>query len=196
MAHATLQVANPNFSDHLPWGLHRRFTAAQPVTADEIAVIPLTNADSADMNVDGSVTPVTFRARVPDGHIGLLLRAAFILQDDKDVFPGNFGGLPALTNGVTTRIIREGEVQIGEVFSFRTNADWFLMSGAANFSTFSEKNGGQAVLAWEWPIMDLGYVPVLSGNEPQDYVEVGIRDDLTGLERFRAAITVRLVPAT
>lgn len=148
------------------------------------------NQGDISMNVDGSVTPRSFRYTVPDhGHM-TLLRLVFVIVDD-DIRATRFGGLPALTNGVLVSIKNaEGEVQLEWITPFKMNYEWLLLSGNANNiqdSLFPNRND---ILQFSWPIYQLGVSLTL---EHGDYIEILIRDDLRGLTDFRVMATARMM---
>lgn len=82
---------------------------------------------SSDMNVDGSVTPVTFSAAPPTGKKWFIHSVTLIIEDSSINFK-KFGGIAGgLTNGIEFRVKEGGlaEVTLG---TFKTNGDFHLFT--------------------------------------------------------------------
>lgn len=148
------------------------------------------NQGNINMNVDGSVTPRSFRYTVSDNEHMTLLRLEFVIVDE-DIRATRFGGLPALTNGVLVSTKNsEGEVQLGGITPFKMNYEWLLLSGNVNSIQDYLLPNRNDIFQFSWPIYQLGVSLIL---EPGDYVEVLVRDDLRGLTDFRVIATGRMV---
>jgi hypothetical protein len=85
---------------------------------------------SADMNVDGSVTPVVFEV-VATQRI-YVQRVNFEIVDGS-ITPTKFAGLTALTNGVLVRIVDSDDNVLKDFLDGETikqNSDWSLLAGS------------------------------------------------------------------
>ncbi len=193
---------NRNFDQDLrQLGISRQFVSPQPVPTDRLQVERLTNPldGSPLMNVDGSVIPVSFRAPIPPTFNALVLEAHFFIQD-RNMNPGLFGGLVSgpLTNGcrLTFRDGADDQLDvggnavtsvIGENNTYKKNSDWSVAVGT-NFQFWGSST--EDLLAFDFPWHELGISIQLTENE---YLEMLIQDDLTGLSDFQGALTTRLV---
>ncbi len=133
---------------------------------------------SISMNVDGSVTPVEFTYKCPDNYQAILRRINISIFDGGPT--GNeFGGIPALTNGVhfCTRgtdgkeifnFTEGGDIKQNRAFGLLAGPDWALATGA-----------GVDAVTVRWTFEKAGkQILLLPGEE---FVVI-IQDDLTAID--------------
>ncbi len=95
---------------------------------------------SASMNVDGSTTPVDFSYKCPDNCQAVLSRVLISIFDSGPT-GGEFGGIPALTNGIRfatqdqngkelLAFAEEFNVKQNRAFGLLAGPDWALATGA------------------------------------------------------------------
>lgn len=138
---------------------------------------------SADMNVNGSVTPVIFEVS-PAGTtlVDDINSISFEMIDDSAMDDTKFGGLNALTRGVLLRQINGIRKNLS---IFKTNAS-FQTQGLGEYR---DKSGGgqygfnarRIFNAGEWN----NCIIRLDGTT-NDTLQIIIQDDLTGLVSFKA----------
>lgn len=161
-------------------------TVPQGFPVENMFTVCLKNSGgSADMRVDGSVTPVVFEYVVPAGKCLALAEIALIIADDS-ITPTKFGGLggTGLTNGITWQVVDAsnsvkcdfcplGRIKQNFEFGLATAADIMLTSGADQILVLwrSGTYGVTAILQAGWKI------------------RITVRDNLTLLDAFQASIT-------
>jgi len=142
----------------------------------------LENGGAPDMNVDGSVTPVTFSWSPPAG-IGdvLLERFQIVLVHTNITDYNSFGNLPGLTNGI--KVIPNFN---GTPFTFVTikrNIEFTQFSTTTQnvFNQQSDINQGsiQFDIQFYWP---------QAFNNSNLILSVEVADDLTNLDYLRANV--------
>jgi len=137
---------------------------------------------STSLNVNGSVTPVSFYISPPVDTMWDITRILLNMSDIASGDEATFGGQNALTNGIVLRVVHSEDTN--NIFNSKTNgmfslrnfdmvytaADKFGVYGFKTRRTFNgqDKNGVTARL--------LG---------PDDKIEIIIQDDLTGLSEFK-----------
>lgn len=136
---------------------------------------------SSAVNVDGSVTPVTFSAAPPTGKKWFIHSITLVIEDTSINFK-KFGGIAALTNGIEIKAKEGGlaEVTLG---TFKTNGDFHafttdirLDSAATDFLTVNaniKQNTGTTL-------------ELADANS--EILKVIVNDDLTTLDRFNVLI--------
>ena len=136
-----------------------------------------------DLNVNGSVTRQTFSIGTPnivtkDVHYrGLRIN----ITDGVAMDDSKFGGITALTRGVTFRLVKNDGRRFN-VANVKTNGDLGLFFDNKQYDNRGS-GGGQYSLEITWKIaQDDGTVINI---EPGDSVEVIVQDDLTALTSFR-----------
>lgn len=189
-------------ADLPPLGINRTFGSPQPIPVGRLILERLTNPldNSPDMNVDGSVTPVSFRASIPVGDPpilnGLLIAGSFYICDTL-IEPTKFGGISALTNGCqlsirdindNIRVLPGSQAAISGPINYKTNTSWLTQVGP-NFN-FWDGGSQDDLFAWDYRFYDAGICFQL---DPGDYVEMLIRDDLRNIEEFQGSIVARLI---
>jgi hypothetical protein len=152
-----------------------------------ITALLQTSGGSVEMNVDGSITPVVFEYTVPDGFKFLWERGLFTMSDAAKVMDATeFGPLPALTNGVTAKIVTANggdhadfTAQFG---GFKRNADFTLMAGP-DVSKIADGKG----ISIRWTISKAtGGRPMIL--ESGWKIRMEVNDNLTAIDQVRAVV--------
>lgn len=136
---------------------------------------------SIEMNVDGSVTPVTFycRAGVNAKDVDLQHFVVFI-RDTADGDQATYGGLPALTNGTFIRYENNIDLNLG---TYKNNEN-FIEFGAVGI--YNDKApAGEYSQSFNFDIIGT-YGVIFKLHTPTDCIAITIRDNLTGLTYHRA----------
>lgn len=184
-------MPNLNFAQDLEPRLDRSFVSPQPVPASDLKFHAVkTPGGSPNLAVAGSLgSPVACRYTVPGrGKAYMLLRARFVIRSTT-LRPDRLIPTAALANGILISIRdAQDNVVFGQAVPFRTFADLLTLAGG-EVTIWSSFFGG-SVFAFEWPVDQLGIVPLLA---PGESFEVLIRDDLTTLTDFKVVITGRMV---
>lgn len=143
------------------------------------------NGGSNDLTVDGSVTAQSFRYTPPTGFSFLLKDVNFVISSANNT-NDKFGGLSALSNGITYKIFDKDDNLLTDFLGGATvkkNADFNLL--ASSSQVLSD------VVSINFNIRKTG----ASISVPQGgYVEILVQDDLTGLTQFRVSINGLLLP--
>lgn len=164
------------------------------VTTDVSPVLPvnviyacqrLLNSGSASMAVNGSVTPVNFDFIPASGETWYVETIGLFLQDNGTTSPTNFGSLATLTNGVDVLIRSNGveynytnlKTNIDIAMCFRDN---YFVPGTVGLFETNDIAISEVIFKQ----------PMILQNSTSDYVRFRIRDNLTGLDQFRAGCRV------
>lgn len=147
----------------------------------------LKNAEgSANMNVDGSVTPIRFFCLTPLNK-RLRVQKLNVIVMDEMMDPNGFGSLPELSNGVLFEIVdAQGNLifDLCDGHPIVCNADWALVDGGElNRMIGAAKD----LLAMRWETEDNTILL------PGWCIQITIRDDLSPLTKFRAFLSGRLI---
>lgn len=143
------------------------------------------NGASADMNVDGSVTPVHFDyVAVNDRYVD---RCNFVIIDG-GITPIKFGGISGgLTNGVLVRVVDSDDATVLDFLEGETikkNADWDFLAGTDNII---ENAAGDDHMCIRWTLSKG------MRGKPM-YLPIGwklrftVQDDLTPITQFRIMV--------
>jgi len=157
------------------------------VTFPEVIYIKtaLLNGSSKACDVNGSVTPVSFRF-TPSTYVFYLELLSLVIEDQGDFTPNLFGKLTALTNGVQINVKSKG--QTFTISNLKDNADiygTFIEDPAAqSFSALLQAN--QNTYWASWSLQNRIVLDPAQG----DYLEVLIRDNLKGLDTLNFYATV------
>lgn len=151
------------------------------------SVLPIGNAVDVvltDLVVNGSLaSPIIFKISPPTGTTGPLWQLTRLLISITDVTTmddGKFGGIPALTNGVTLRIIK-GDGTIQNLTNWKTNGDFALDMFDVNYT--DKAPAGEYGLRGRWTFTKGQFIVELDGTQG-DYLELRVQDDLTDLSSF------------
>ena len=135
-------------------------------------------------SVDGSVTDQIYRIIPPSDRVWHVISTSVVILDDTQMEDDEFGGIPALTNGLSMRI-KDGYTK--DVFLIYNNIGFFLRGFDYLYSDrfFAGTYGFRSRLN----IKDIhGAVIELDGST-DDEIQAVVRDDLTPL--LEMAITVQ-----
>ena len=184
-------MPNKNLSQHLALNatMDRVFTAPQIIPPSEFWQAYLENGGSSGMNVNGSVTPVSFRWTCPADHFFMFQRFIFQIVDNA-VDWDRFGGITALTNGVVFTIYDSDDTILAQFPPLKVNYEVSMVfaGGAANI----RQGNTQSNLVAIFNIPEqTGYVLTITEGQ---YIEAVIQDDLTALTHMDALVTGRMVP--
>lgn len=157
-----------------------------------VSELLLTAGPSSDMGVNGSVTPVEFEFTA-DGAV-FLSSVAFSLLDATSL-PTAFGGVAALTNGLTVELIDTDGTTVLHDFlaglTVKKTAD-FAYLGVVTVALSVDGSGDdhQQVV---WDVERTFGAPLLlkSGQA----LRVTVQDDLTGLTEFQGMALGRKFPS-
>lgn len=145
----------------------------------------LVAVSTAEMNVDGSVTPIIFKVLPFDLQQGNISRVLLEMRDATSMDFSTFGGLPVLDNGIVLRV-NNGDGTFRHLHNFKDNGDIieiafdhaFLLPKGGNVI-----NGFTSRITWGSESKH-GAVIRLDGTLGQG-LELIVQDDLTGLLRMR-----------
>lgn len=138
----------------------------------------------SNMNVDGSVTPVSFKVRAETAITASHIRRLLIAMTHEIEGDGStFGGIPELTRGVLFRAYYERTGEYKTIANWKTNSDIAShMYDMTNSDRADKKNLFST--SGRWTITQSGAVAELQPNNI-DFLEFLIQDDLTGLATFK-----------
>jgi hypothetical protein len=143
----------------------------------------LKNAGSPEMNVNGSVTPVVFEYVVAsDKYFGIA--EINIVISDGAITPTKFGGITALSNGILWQVVDASNTLVFDFCpggSIKQNAEFANVGGSVIILT-----GGADQISITWHAATSGISAIIQNGWK---LRITVRDDLTGLAYFRAAVT-------
>lgn len=145
---------------------------------------------SIDMNVNGSVTPVTFKVTAAANELLIVNRAIIFIKDSGSLDADSYGNGLALTNGITGSVIKSDatEIPMFGQHPVKTNGDW----AAYCYDIADHSFGiGDSILSARYTFTRDGG-PI--GLMPGDSLEVYINDDLTGLTGHHIRLGMVSVP--
>lgn len=197
-------MPNRHFADHIPAGVYpvdRTFVAPQPIPAEEFLASFLTlNADglTADMNVNGSITPQKFQLKAPAGKSIHVSRLIWEIQDAVIDYRFWFGEGTALANGCSvevvdtdlTTVLQGFEAQTDEVGVLKRTTDFaHLASQDLSILQSSQNPTDPDVMVIRWSLFKSMYSPVLT---PGQALQFTVNDNLTGMDLFRVTAQGRI----
>lgn len=141
--------------------------------------------DSPEMNVNGSVTPVEFYYNVTQGH-NLLVTSFNVIIGDTKVDPQDFGGQPALANGLQLLVVDTNGRKIVDLFGgepVKENWQWGHLVGT---NWFVDRGSKTEVLTAE---LGLAASNIVTSLTPGQRIIMTVRDDLSALAFMQATIT-------
>lgn len=150
-------------------------------------------SSSINMNVNGSVTPVTFVLRTGSPSIPSAVDVTRIIITcitDTSIDLGKFGDLPALTRGIVFRRV-DGVIQ--NIFNAKSNAD--IANIAYDFTVYDATNPSQGVDGFVSRLTFAGQnkIGVVLRIGQNDNLEMIIQDDLTGLLKLSVILEGHVV---
>lgn len=153
------------------------------VDPDQVFFTHMMNADSADMDVDGSETAVTFRLTTPANKLRALSRINFFIKDG-GVDPADFGGITGpLDNGITLKLHDADDAVIQDFTNghpILTNGDWVMLAGT---DVIMLEGTGDDVIGVRWSLFKVGAALLMPAGY---YMELTVQDDITDLTQFHA----------
>lgn len=140
------------------------------------------------MNVTGTLaSPISFKLEPVGIERWQITRALPTMLDDAAMDDGKFGGLSALTNGLTMRTVINGVFRTLTIW--KLNGD--LKDDMYDVSYSAKAPAGQYGLSGRWTFTKGEFVVDLDGATG-DYLEVLVQDDLSGLIDFEIKCQGRL----
>ena len=139
---------------------------------------------SVEMNVDGSVTAVSFRFVVPTAKRVFISRVLFDIVDS-GIRPNRFGGVGNLTNGLTVKFHDADDSLLIDPLDgvkIKQNADFTII--AAIDAPIIDAVGDDH-LPVRWTIARTGHAMDLTAGQ---YLEVIISDNLSPITQFRTMV--------
>ena len=145
----------------------------------------LVSLSDAEMNVDGSVTPVIFSILPFSLQRGDMVRMIAEIRDNAVMDFSTFGGLAALTNGCVVRV-NNGDGTYRNLYNFKDHGD--IIEQCFDHEFFPNNGGGLRAftsrLTWGGTSKH-GVVIRLDGSlGTGESLEFIVQDDLTGLVRM------------
>lgn len=134
-----------------------------------------------EMNVDGSVTPVTYYCRPYTTEPVDVINFHIFIEDNVEGDDSKFGGGTALTNGVYVQLVDGMKFGLG---LYKDNFD-FQKYGSKIEDPYTSKAGG-GNYSMNFPISLKDAYGVVLRLDPDEgaYIKMVIHDDLTGLLSF------------
>jgi hypothetical protein len=135
--------------------------------------------DSADLAVDGSVTPVEYVLAPGGSEVLRIYRLRLVLQTATAAELTDFGDLAALTNGLTMEVVDADDAVVVDLLGgepLKSNLD--IVAACSSFEILAATS--HAILA----TFDLP-VPVRLDGGTDERLILTVNDDLTGLARAR-----------
>ena len=146
--------------------------------------IKLKNGANDNMNVNGSVTPVTFEAKPPAGKKWRLIRALIYMESGTNFSAEKFAHLVELANGV------ENKINGVTITTWKTNRDLALEMHDLNAPTALAKEAKSVSGRWSF---DKAFGSMVLVNADDGGVQVVINDDLSALDAFYVTIQGQVV---
>lgn len=138
---------------------------------------------ASNMNVDGASTEVVYVIQPPVEQVWDIATLNLFIQDATAMDSSLFGGITALTEGVTLRLWHSA-TEYEDLAVFKSNADFFLYGGNAAYQ--ANMVTGKYGLNWSNQfVAEHGGLLRLDGSK-SERLEIIISETLTGLEVFRA----------
>lgn len=168
------------------YGLEGEDVAIETRTADKFLHKYLRNGGSREMNVNGSSTAVNFDYVVPANDEAYIARCNILMLDATPI-PTEFGGVAALSNGILIQVLDDG----GSVLKGFNDDDPIIdnneFNGLAGTDVEYVNGTGDDSVITRWTLQRHSGGPLLRLRAGETF-RVIVRDDLTGITRFRWAI--------
>jgi hypothetical protein len=141
--------------------------------------VSLLNGSSADMKVNGSVTPVNFSFSPAANEVWYLSALSILLNDNGTNSPNKFGDLAALTNGLQIQVNSKSVAL--DIANMKDNIDLstFFMSNRAVSGTTGVFESADVFIG----AMLFQPEMILSGTS--DYIRARVRDNLSTVDYLR-----------
>lgn len=153
------------------------------------------NRTNSNMAVNGSVTPVTFTMRPPEGKKWDITRLLMVIRDDAAMDDGKFG---AITGGLavgTMFRVKKSATQYNNLFNARTNGEFAIRAYDVQYTDATLGPSGQYGLRVRRSFNGYdknGVVIRLKGDGVEEF-QIVVQDDLTSLAYFQAVIQGHVV---
>lgn len=155
---------------------------AEPRPGLAVAELLKESGGSLDLNVDGSVTPVTFSASPPTGKKWFIHSITLIMEDASINFT-KFGGIPGgITNGIDIKV-KEGGLAERLLGNFKTNGDLHIFSVSVRIDSAATD-----LLTLQTNIKISSGTTFELKNASSDVFKVIVNDNLTTINRFNVLI--------
>lgn len=150
---------------------------------------------SIDLNVNGSVTPVTFKITPAPGEILYMSRLLWYLRDTGSLDSGGFGNGAALTNGIDFGFYYDVGLPSEDRYPqqlepIKTNGGWAKYCGP-DVVTLSFGQGDEILSCRYSFYKDTGLekteMPWLAGDRLEEFRLI-VQDDLTGINECHCRI--------
>ena len=136
------------------------------------------------MAVNGSVTPISFTAGPPSGKKWFISRILVTVTDTSMTWQ-DFGGITALTNGMTLTYKSEGTTyDLLDGLPIKQNSNWTQYCYDVELM---EGPGILDIVRVRWTFSNSGTFLVLN-NANSDVFTSTVRDNLTALDEYRTVI--------
>ena len=135
------------------------------------------NGGSADMNVNGSVTPVVFSVSPPAGEVWRIASWSLYVQDGGTFDAEKWGNGITMTNGLVPMVNYGGTSYDLLDFPLINSGDLSSVSDGINHYAFG---AGDEIITAEWSFVANGQYLRLTEN---DAIQIVVNDDLTGLTK-------------
>jgi hypothetical protein len=133
------------------------------------------NGGIADMNVNGSVTPVVFSVSPPAGEVWRIASWSLYVQDGGTFDAEKWGNGITMTNGLLPILNIGGTDYDMLEFTIKTSGDLSSVCDGLNHLAFGT---GDEIVTAEWDFISKGQYVRLTEN---DSIKLVVQDDLTGL---------------
>lgn len=146
---------------------------------DFINLFLLDENGSSALNVDGSVTPVIFKAKIPSNikDPWIFPQMTFLIIDANINISTSFGGQPALTNGLKLDIIVGDKSRPIFVRPVKINAEFGFYSNAGTLNVDRQDDAMTVIINSRV----IGYELL---GRPGSELVLTVQDDLSGMSRF------------
>jgi len=125
--------------------------------------------------------PAIYELAPPPGIIWQITRLLITMADNLVMDDGKFGGIPALTNGITG-VVNTSAGRIANITNWKTNSD--IMSDAFTVEYNDKAPAGEYGLRGEWSFEDAGIIAELDGDN-SEYLRILVQDDITANTSFK-----------
>ena len=153
----------------------------------------LASRRTINMNVDGSVTPITFFVSPPPGTTWDICRMIITMADNASMDDGKFGGITGgLARGV---VFRKKNHLYKNIFAARNNGDFRSRSFDVQYLDASLGPGGLYGFGCRRSFngLDKNGVTIRLSSDTQDEFQCIVQDDLTSLSSLRVVIQGHVV---
>lgn len=159
----------------------------------DLAFIEFSDGSTTNMAIDGTAatgTPTMYKVTAPGSGSLVVSRINFQIVDGSMTY-GKFGGLTALTNGITIKAYDSGDNVLCDFTPspIKANEHWCKLAG---IDAIAEPAAGDDFMPVRWTLTKAvpSYDNLDNGIElaPGDYIGIYISDDLSGLTYFQGML--------